>query len=146
MRHYYLVPVTARLIQINGISLFTMLKHMDSELYQRELDRIHISYEMRDNNSQMIREYNEETKRMYQDNDVLEYLAIEKDETGVHEVGTKLEVEGNSSYLEVFEVPSSRIGEYLLENPDYCKFIRTFILQGISSEKDQKKVMEKNQK
>ena len=111
MSKYYLVPVTTKMIKIKDSdrSLLEVLEMVDTELYERELRRIDITYE----NSMCkyfqetgyINEFNNNTRMLYKTRGIPEKLILVNDEKGLYEFFTGKKIECRiDSYLEPFRI------------------------------------------
>ena len=131
MKHYYLVPVTCRGIQVNHSSLFDTLKIINEELYLREKLRVTLTYEL--NYSSQLKEigyidtFNQTTSEMYREYRVPEKIICVSDKNKVFEIANQLPVSAvNSSLLEVFRVSPEKAVDYLEESGYSDKVERFF--------------------
>ena len=128
MAKYYLVPVTARDIKINGKTFFEMLENIDEKLYKRELRRVQITYEnplcKHFQESGLIDEFNNITK-----------LIIKEDDYGLFEFVSEKEIQcDNPLYLKVYEANIDDIKE-CMNNSSYDDKVLRFIKLGLKNKK-----------
>ncbi len=148
MNRYFLIPVTSRSVQMGGISFFTMLKQMDSDLYRRELDRIEITYELPKKapvSNKAIEIFNQKTSELYQQRSIPQFLVIVQNEEGIKELVTHKDVTFvNSSYLEAFERKPEDVLELFDQYPYYSQNVADFVDIGMVPEKEKQKYLQEN--
>ena len=139
MAKYYLVPVTARDIKINGKTFFEMLENIDEKLYKRELRRVQITYEnplcKHFQESGLIDEFNNITKLIYRKKRIPEKLIIKEDDYGLFEFVSEKEIQcDNPLYLKVYEANIDDIKE-CMNNSSYDDKVLRFIKLGLKNKK-----------
>ena len=72
MKKYYKIPMTERVVLVNGETLFSILSEVHPELYTREKGRIELQYGLTQEPGiiepglqKLVDEYNEGTKELY---------------------------------------------------------------------------------
>ena len=136
MKKYYLVPVTTRSVKIKDRSLFEMLGNANNNLYNRELERINMTYESDSYNCDFINGYNHMTSLLYKEKRIPEKMIIVDTGDKKFEFFTEEEVEcDNDSYLKVFRVTPSQVKKYIGKNPLCGKYVFKFIKNGSKDKK-----------
>ena len=139
MKKYYLVPVTTRSVRIKDRSLFEMLENVNKKLYDRELERINITYQSdiyNYYNHDYINAYNNMTKMLYEKKLVPEKIIIVDSGNNKYEFFTEEEVEcDNDAYLKVFRINPNQLNKYIKKNPLYGKSVIKFIKKGSKDRK-----------
>ena len=136
MKKYYMVPVTTRSVKFGDKTLFGMLETVNKDLYDRELERIKMTYESDIYNYEIINGYNSITKLLYEKKRIPEKIIIVEDGDKKYEFFTEEEIEcKNDSYLKVFKVTPTQIKNYLKKNPLYSKSVIKFMKKGIKDGK-----------
>ena len=136
MKKYYMVPVTTRSVKFGDKTLFGMLETVNKDLYDRELERIKMTYESDIYNYEIINGYNSITKLLYKEKRVPEKIIIVDNGDKKYEFFTDEEIDcKNDSYLKVFKVTPTQIKNYLKKNPLYSKSVIKFMKKGIKDGK-----------
>lgn len=71
MKKYYKIPMTERIIKVDGTALFDILKDNYPDLYNREKGRVELKYSgsnpgvMTPHLEEVVGEYNKETDMLY---------------------------------------------------------------------------------
>ena len=126
MKKYYKIPLTERVIKIDGTSLFGFLLENYPDLYNREKGRIVLQYGgethgiMTHNLKKKIEEYNQKTDRLYICMGVPKYIVAMGDEIiSEYATGKPLEVLGTGSVLSAREVSQQEAYQYLEKTKNY---------------------------
>lgn len=127
MKKYYRIPMTERIVKVDGISLFEILQKHYPDLYNREKGRVELMYGgsnpgvMTPQLEEAVKDYNQETDVMYHALGVPKYIIAIKDESGIREYATKttLEVPSNGSILTGREVSQTTAYQYLDSTTNY---------------------------
>ena len=128
IKRYYIVPITARTISMNGVSLLDVLKEVDLDLYIREEMRIRLSYERMDVSDEYLKSYNRETDKLYRMKQIPTKMIIASTGDGLVELTTQEEIGcSNRSYLETFAVSPKKVNEHLTNDYDYLSNIDSFV-------------------
>ena len=128
IKRYYIVPITARTISMNGVSLLDVLKEVDLDLYIREEVRVCLSYERTDVSDEYLKSYNRETDKLYRAKSIPTKMIIASTDDGLVEITTQEKVGcSNRSYLETFAASSKKVNEYLTDDYDYLLNIDSFV-------------------
>lgn len=132
---YYKIPLTARIVSANGVSLIEILHQKYPELYDREMDRITLTYGIgpKTKNPEILERIykdKEETSQLYREMGVPEHIIAIKNplssELTVYGTETKLETIGNYPF-EQQEISVSGAAEYMANAAyDYADFIQTY--------------------
>ena len=130
---YYIVPVTARAIQVGNVSLYQKLKEKDYDLFLREEERVNLSYQRAD--SKKLREsgflsaYNSHTSKQFILHGIPEKIIVVSDEDSIYELFTGTFITSqNLSYLKVFSATRDDVYSFLLNDKDYAKKITSFFV------------------
>ena len=143
MNRYFYVPVTAKAVMIEGISLFDLLEAYDKEMSSRENKRIQMKYELESFDEDFIASFNQETLRISKNKKIPSHIIVVKNESGIKELCTEKPVTSSfESFLEVFEIGPESIIDLFTEYPDYSDDVSRFIHTGI--EKNKKFVKKKS--
>lgn len=146
MKKYYRIPMTERIVKVDGISLFEILQKHYPDLYNREKGRVELMYGgtnpgvMTPQLEEAVKDYNQETDVMYQKLGVPKYIIAVEDESGIREyaTSTSLEVPSNHSILTGRKVSQITAYQYLDSTPNYV---------GVTSnifQKEENKSLKKN--
>lgn len=132
---FYKIPLTDRMIKIEGKSLIEILQEKFPELYEREMERINIQYEDCPGSTnpvleKILKEYNTKTNLCYQEEKLPTYLlAIQKDDE-IREYATNTPLTANhKTFTELREVTPEQFNTYLDQNPNYEEEIPKFLEQ-----------------
>ena len=125
MNNYFLVPITSKNIKMNGISFKEILKRMDEELFNREEERLELTYKLKEDVEE-IHKCNEETHKLYHKKGIPEKIIILSDDFETTELVTNTEVECDDGYLDVFRADMKESAEVLLHT-DYYEQIDKFV-------------------
>lgn len=124
---YYYVPVTSRNISHNDVSLFGMLKVVDKELYDRENERVRITYD-EPKDIEYVDAYNKNTKFEYDYKGLPQNIILVQNDDGIRELSTGcLFKSSTQGYLEAFEVDGMSIVDLFVEDADYATKSEFFI-------------------
>lgn len=129
MKKYYKIPMTERIIKVNDTSLFDILKDHHPDLYNREKGRVELQYGipepgiMTPQLEEAVNTYNQETKRLYKEQQVPTHIiAIGDDEEIVEYVThTPLQTFGQMLFLQGREVSKHEAYEYLDKTENYIE-------------------------
>ena len=131
MKKYYKIPMTERIIKVDDTSLFDILKEHHPDLYNREKGRVELQYGipepgiMTPQLEEAVKEYNQETARIYCEQSVPTHIiAVDNDdEVREYATGTVLQTFGYSSILQGREVSQQEAYEYLDNTPYYIEAV-----------------------
>lgn len=139
MKKYYKIPMTERIVLVNGETLFSILSDVHPELYTREKDRIEIQYGLTQEPGiiepelqKLVDEYNEGTKELYRQLGVPTHIiAINDEEGNLFEYATKTPLEefGHGSFVSCREVSQQEAYEYLDSQNNYYEETAKFFPQ-----------------
>ena len=140
---YYNVPVTARMVTSNDVPLLRMLKIVDEELYDREVERVRITYE-EETGKRAIKAFNRETSQIFNERNLPERLLLIQDNFGLREIETGVLFECKADgYLDSFELDGMAVIDLFVEDECYTdkanKFICDYFL-------NRRKVLSKTEK
>lgn len=132
MKKYYKIPMTERIVSINGKSLFNTLQDNYPDLYNRELGRVELTYGgpepgiMTPQLEREVDEYNAETARLYQAMGVPSHIiGVKNDEGEVFEyvTGLPLETRGYTSMFSGRGVSQLEAYNYLDNQINYSEVV-----------------------
>lgn len=139
MKKYYKIPMTERVVLVNGETLFSILSEVHPELYTREKGRIEIQYGLTQEPGiiepglqKLVDEYNEGTKELYRQLGVPTHIiAINDEEGNLFEYATKTPLEefGHGSFVSCREVSQQEAYEYLDSQNHYYEETAKFFPQ-----------------
>ena len=119
MNKYFLVPVTSKNVKLNGMTLKDILKEVDLELYDREEERLVLTYG-HEKDPKKINEFNTQTRKLYAKKGVPEKIIVLSESDGeLAELQTRNKIEAEESYLEVFSSPLKEAADILLHTSYY---------------------------
>lgn len=129
MKKYYRIPMTERIVKVDGISLFEILENHYPDLYNREKGRVELMYGgtnpgvMTPQLEEVVKDYNNTTDLLYKALGVPKYIIAIKDESGIREYATQtaLEVPSNGSILTGREVSQITAYQYLDSTTSYIE-------------------------
>lgn len=108
---YYKIPVTHRMIKMNGRSLFKILKEFYPELYQRELERVELTYggdepgSMTPQLEMALEKFQSQTDEMYLELGVPKFIiGFETDDGQILESNTRTPMTTNHKIDNIFQV------------------------------------------
>lgn len=124
---YFIVPVTASLLKIDGMSLFKILETIDYELAKREKTRKEIRYSSKKSATLKLNEilffeeeHNKKTSMLFKEKGLPEKLVLVKTGEELKELATNVSVEIlNEEFLNPFEVTGEDIVDYFVVNKEY---------------------------
>ncbi len=129
MKKYYKIPMTERVILVNGESLFSVLSEVYPELYSREKGRIELQYGLTQEPGiiepeleKLVDEYNAGTKDLYRQLGVPTHIIAMKNEEGnLFEYATKTPLEefGHGTFISCREVSQEQAYDYLDKQDNY---------------------------
>ncbi len=129
MKKYYKIPMTERIVLVNGETLFSILSEVHPELYIREKGRIELQYGLTQEPGiiepgleKLVDEYNAGTKDLYRQLGVPTHIIAMKDEEGnlvEYATKTKLEEFGQGSFISCREVSQEEAYAYLDSQNNY---------------------------
>ena len=123
---YYNVPITSEKIKSKFGSLYSMLKVVDEELYNRELGRKIITYSGYSNKSE-IDKYNNETSQMFELRCLPERLILISDEYGIRELQTEFVIDCfSTSYLDAFKIDGDDVVDFFVLDEKYADKVDGF--------------------
>lgn len=117
MEKYYVIPVTSEIAQIDGVSFLDMLKNVDEELYNREIEKNQL--ETLGVKSDEVSRFNEETKRMYQEKHIPEKLCFVHTFDDIKELVSHKSLSGDFIYLDVFSMDRKTFDEKIIREKIY---------------------------
>ena len=129
MKKYYKIPMTERIIKVNGTSLFDILQDHHPDLYNREKGRVDLQYGipepgiMTPQLEEAVNTYNQETKRLYKEQHVPTHIIAIGEEEHITEyvTHTPLQTFGQGCFLLGREVSQQEAYEYLNETENYIE-------------------------
>jgi hypothetical protein len=145
MKKYYKIPMTERIIKVDGTSLFDILKDNYPDLYNREKGRVELQYGgsnpgvMTPQLEEVVGEYNKETDMLYKLQGVPKYIiAINNGETIKEYVtGKSLESIGGGCIFQGREVSQKEAYDYLDNTENYAEIVGKLLV------KEDKKTLKK---
>ena len=134
---YYKIPMTERIIKVDGISLFEKLQEHYPDLHNREKGRIELQYGentsgiVTPNLKEVVGEYNRKTDNLYRIYGVPKYIiAIGKnEELREYVTGKTLEQMGQGYIALGREVSCKEALEYLNNTENYTNVINKMLIQ-----------------
>ncbi len=137
MSKFYLVPITSRMVYTSGQVLFDLLKKVDENLYQRELQRIQKSYYTDHCDSTEIQFFNQMTHSLFQEKGIPDKIVVIGDEDGYSELVTRSILTcDNSSYMEVFSVSQEDVICFIEEESNYSENVERLFSNAFLNEKN----------
>ena len=132
MKKYYLIPIIEDDIYLDGKPLRNILELLHPELVQREKKRIEILYsippifEMPKIVKDKYEQHNIETKKMYEEAQVLEYLIAYGNDRCAKEIFTNTKIKGKySAALGIRSVSKEKAMEYYITS-NYAEKIHKY--------------------
>lgn len=131
MKKYYKIPMTERIIKVDGTSLFEILQEHYPDLYNREKGRVELQYGgtnpgvMTPHLEEVVGEYNKETDALYKVQGVPKYIVAIGDSETIQEyvTGKTLETIGGGCIFQGREVSQKEAYEYLDKTTNYAEMV-----------------------
>ena len=137
MKKYYKIPMTERIIKVDGTSLFEILLEHYPDLYNREKGRVELQYGgtnpgvMTPHLEEVIEEYNRETDELYKLQGVPKYIIATGDDELIKEyvTGQPLETIGHGYIFLGREVSQLEAYKYLDETDNYSEIVGKMLVK-----------------
>ena len=137
MKKYYKIPMTERIIKVDGTSLFDILKDNYPDLYNREKGRVELQYGgsnpgvMTPHLEEVVGEYNKETDMLYRIQGVPKYIVAIGDGESIKEyvTGKPLETLGGGCIFQGREVSQLEAYKYLDATENYAETVGKLLVK-----------------
>ena len=137
MKKYYKIPMTERIIKVDGTSLFDILKDNYPDLYNREKGRVELQYGgtnpgvMTPHLEEVVGEYNKETDALYMVLGVPKYIVAIDNGDAIQEyiTGKTLETLGGGCIFQGREVSQREAYEYLDKTKNYAEMVGKMLVK-----------------
>ena len=137
MKKYYKIPMTERIIKVDGTALFDILKDNYPDLYNREKGRVELQYGgsnpgvMTPHLEEVVGEYNKETDMLYRIQGVPKYIVAIGDGESIKEyvTGKPLETLGGGCIFQGREVSQLEAYKYLDDTENYAETVGKLLVK-----------------
>ena len=124
---YYYVPVTSRMINHKDVSLLDMLSIVDEELFERENDRVLLTYET-DTDKEKVEQFNETTRSIFEQKGLPQRLVLVRNDGKVTELVTGVIFSSPvDTYLDAFEIDGLGVVDVFADEGNYPQKAESFI-------------------